>query len=523
MKTLTLFQNLKRNAISFVSGIFIFSIMVFQPGSVNAAAFTKGNLAVFQAAASANNTSGTILELNPSTSNQASAVNSYSIAVTTLRFSGSATSTGYMANSNDGTLLCFTGAYNSIDGVSNANTILSRGVGTLNNSYVFNVSTTYTGTSGNQTRCATTIDNINFFIGDQGGFYTNGASTASPTGNIRSIKSFGGTIYAFTASATAAPVGVISAATGGTYTGLAGLANGTSSCQDFYLISSGSNGTAFDVLYVLSTTSATAGTIAKYSLVSGSWTANGSYTTNFGGFGLCASYNSGSTNLYVTSGTGATTANKVYGLVDAAGYNTAINITTANNVTLYTAATGTILKGIAFAPQAPATISVAEGTTFNMAANVGSVATQAITVTGSGLSSNISLSFSGTDAGLFSIDNNPLNQTGGTATITFTPAINGTFSASLNLTSGATVQSITLNGSSSGYTALSKTGNSLNVTSENNKLIFTALSAEIVEVYNSVGQKLIHKQTIEGVNTIAVPAKGVVFVKVGNRLSKVIL
>ena len=84
MKILTSFQNLKRNAISFFAGLFLLSIMVFQSENVNATAFTNGNLAVFQAAASANNTSGTILELNPSTSNQASAVNSYSIAVTTL-------------------------------------------------------------------------------------------------------------------------------------------------------------------------------------------------------------------------------------------------------------------------------------------------------------------------------------------------------------------------------------------------------------------------------------------------------
>ena len=37
-------------------------------------------------------------------------------------------------------------------------------------------------------------------------------------------------------------------------------------------------------------------------------------------------------------------------LTDAAGFNTALNITTANNVTLYTGAAGTIIKGVAFAP-----------------------------------------------------------------------------------------------------------------------------------------------------------------------------
>jgi hypothetical protein len=37
-------------------------------------------------------------------------------------------------------------------------------------------------------------------------------------------------------------------------------------------------------------------------------------------------------------------------LTDTAGYNSAISVTTANNVTLYTAPAGTTVKGIAFAP-----------------------------------------------------------------------------------------------------------------------------------------------------------------------------
>ena len=120
--------------------------------------------------------------------------------------------------------------------------------------------------------------------------------------------------------------------------------------QDFYFISSGSNGSINDELYLLAASSTTAGTIYKYSLVSGSWTANGSYATSFGGFGLCAAKNGSGAVLYVTTGTGATAANSVIKLTDAAGYNSPISITTGNNVTLYTAAAGTTMKGIAFAP-----------------------------------------------------------------------------------------------------------------------------------------------------------------------------
>jgi hypothetical protein len=260
-------------------------------------------------------------------------------------------STGYLATTNDGTLLSFT-AHNSTTTSGNANALLPRGVGTLDATGAFALQITYTGISGNQTRGTTSLNNTDWFIGDQAGVYTNGATSPSPSGNFRSIKSFGGTVYVLQQSATATNIVVstVSAPSGGTITGLPGLAN-NSTAQDFYLISSGSNGSAFDVLYVLSASSATAGTISKFSLVSGSWTANGTYTTTFGGFGLMAAGNGNGASLYLTTGTGATAPNNVIQLSDTAGYNSTINIT--NNVTLYTAPTGTTVKGIAFAP-APA-------------------------------------------------------------------------------------------------------------------------------------------------------------------------
>src|SRR5580765_5371736 len=80
---------------------------------LNAQSFTAGNLAVFVTDPSGvtSNCNGRIMELNPSAAGPA--VNQYLIDGTTmpnsLRFSGSATSTGYLALSDDKTLLCFTG------------------------------------------------------------------------------------------------------------------------------------------------------------------------------------------------------------------------------------------------------------------------------------------------------------------------------------------------------------------------------------------------------------------------------
>lgn len=332
------------------------------------AAFTPGNLAVFSAdSATANNTSFTILELHPATAAQGSPVQSIAINGSTnpdaLRTSGSATSTGYLSDSDDGTLLVFTG-HNTNHATGNVNTNLSRGVGTLDNAGNFTLQTTYTGASGNQTRGASTVNNSHFYVGDQGGIYTNG-SAVQTAGNLRAVKSFGGVLYVLQASAGTIVVSTISA-DAKTVTGLPGLGTDTAA-TDFYLISSGENGATFDVLYVAAGTA-----IKKYSLVSGSWTANGSYTASTSIFGLCATRSGSGAVLYGTTGGGALSANQAWKLTDTAGYNSTIAITTGNNVVLYTAATGTTMKGIAFAPcSRPAAAGVITGTSSVCAGTTG--------------------------------------------------------------------------------------------------------------------------------------------------------
>lgn len=117
-----------------------------------AAPFTVGNLAVFSAdTATSNNTAFSILELNASTANQTTPVQTISIngtsGGTALRSSGSATSTGYLATSDDRSLLTFAGVNTTTTGV-NSNTIVPRGVGTLDGNGTFALATTYNGTSG---------------------------------------------------------------------------------------------------------------------------------------------------------------------------------------------------------------------------------------------------------------------------------------------------------------------------------------------------------------------------------------
>ena len=362
------------------------SITVSNSGSVLVAPFTLGNLAAVVAAASASNTTASVIEIGTSAF-QASPISTTVVngtdAVNGMRFSGSATSTLYLANSNDGTLITFTG-HNSTNTASNANTLLTRAVITYNNSKTFNKATTYTGASGNQTRCASTLNNTSWYIGDQSGFYTNGSSSPSPALNIRGVKAYGATMYA---QGSTIAIGTISAANGGTFTLLNGLTASTNNLQDFAFVSSGSNGAAFDVLYCLYTTK-----IEKYSLVSGTWTANGSYTFAGGGFGLTAKNIGIGSELYVSTGNGANTANSIVKLTDNVGFNTTINITTASNLTLYTAAAGTIIKGVACAPisaTAPnISINASPLNGFTYILGSGPSAEQTFTVSGTNLSAN---------------------------------------------------------------------------------------------------------------------------------------
>ena len=442
--------------------------------------FTTGNIVFLQAEASASNTTANIIEINTTSASQ-TAIRTIAIDGTgtnALRFSGSATSTGYLSNNNDGTLLCFIGV-NNTNTSSNVNTLNPRAVGTLNNALSFNLATTYTGTSGNQTRSATSLDNVNWYIGDQGGLYTNASTIASPSGNIRSVKSFGGTVYAFTASATLAPVNTVSATSGGSLTALPGLASGASSRQDFYLISSGSNGSIFDVLYVSDATTNTAGTIFKYSLVSGAWVDNGSYTTTFGGFGLAAEFGGTGAYLYVSTGLGALTANNIIKLSDVAGYNSTININTSNNINLYTAPSGKIIKGVAFAPKPsviPTVTSSPNSYSFASTAINSFSTEQTFSLTGQNLSpasgmltitapsSNFQVS---NDGGLNWNNSTTVNYSGSGATIAdfkvrFSPQSSGLKSGNITISGGGltSTSNVAVTGTGSNALTLSFSANS---------------------------------------------------------------
>lgn len=70
---------------------------------------------------------------------------------------------------------------------------------------------------------------------------------------------------------------------------------------------------------------------------------------------------------------------------------------------------------------------------------------------------------------------------------------------------------------------LSSIDNQLQIWSEGKNLMFHATEGEMLEVYNVAGQKLLSAKTQEGLNKVQLHADGVVIVKVGNRVGKLIL
>jgi len=81
----------------------------------------------------------------------------------------------------------------------------------------------------------------------------------------------------------------------------------------------------------------------------------------------------------------------------------------------------------------------------------------------------------------------------------------------------------TLNGTAAVTTDVNVPAASLIVTAVDGSVLFNATAGESVEIFNSIGQKLVKQLAVEGQNTIPLTAHGVLLVKVGSRIGKVIL
>jgi hypothetical protein len=329
--------------------------------SIYAGAISSSDLMVFQVGTSTMAASSTasqlvIDEINPSLTNQTSAVQSFDISTMgSPLFADSEGSVGDLALSDNGTLLSFAGWTSASS--SAENTVLGRGAGTLDVNGSYTLAATYTGISGNQARGAYSPDGTNWYFDDKGGVYTNGASSPlANSPNTHGIQGYNGSTYALVATTGSTAVGSITPATpNGTtfaYGGLTGLPV-DKNAVGFTMAASGHSGAGvIDTLYLADDPSGSTNYIDKYSLVAGTWVTSGSTAIgskiNIDQL-LAEPVTGGNVDLFYTGDPSSANGNaQVDELVDTSGYDATIAL--SGSTTLFTAASGEMLQGIAFAP-----------------------------------------------------------------------------------------------------------------------------------------------------------------------------
>jgi hypothetical protein len=72
-------------------------------------------------------------------------------------------------------------------------------------------------------------------------------------------------------------------------------------------------------------------------------------------------------------------------------------------------------------------------------------------------------------------------------------------------------------------TGLSNAVQNMSLRAVNGNIVLNTEAGQLVEVYNSIGQKVGSRLTTQGINTIPARVKGVVFVKIGSEVSKLIM
>ncbi|HEV8631662.1 MAG TPA: ExeM/NucH family extracellular endonuclease, partial [Thermoanaerobaculia bacterium] len=329
--------------------------------SATAAPFTAGNLVVYRVGdgAVALTSNGTAVFLDEYTT-AGVLVQSIAVPTTTVGLqrrlvaSGTATTEGFLTRSTDGQSVVFSG-YDAATGTASITTSTSatvpRVIGRVVDNGTIDTTTALTDAiSGGNPRSAASTNGTDLWLSgtSSGGgvrYATLGATTSTslattPT-NLRVLGIFGGQLYTSSQSGAfrLATVGSgTPTASGQTITNLPGFPTATGSPQAYFFADLDVGVAGVDTVYVADD----GGTIQKYSLVSGSWTANGTIALTTAR-GITGTVSGSTVTLYVTARTTVRT------LTDTSGYNATI---TGTVTTLATAATNTAIQGVAFVPQA---------------------------------------------------------------------------------------------------------------------------------------------------------------------------
>ncbi len=343
------------------------------------AAFVPGNLVIYRVGTGATTLSTTAINvfLDEYTAG-GTFVQSISLPTTTsgtqrrLTAGGTTSSEGLLTRSIDKRFLLLTGYDAAVGTSAVANTASSttpRVIGRVDTSGLTDTSLcTNTDYTGGSIRSATSTDGTAIWTGGTAStastagvrYYTFGStvcvagtdvSTVTVT-NTRAVNIFDGQLYVSSQSGAIrlGTVGVGTPTTSGqTITNLPGLPTGSGSPYQFFFADLDSGVAGMDTIYYADDST---NTITKYSLVAGTWTANG--TAAFSTVrGLTGTVAGTTVTLYGTSPT------NLGRLIDSSGYNATLSATVT---TLATAGTNTAFRGIAFAPENPVPTSTPTNT-----------------------------------------------------------------------------------------------------------------------------------------------------------------
>lgn len=341
-----------------------------------AAAFTAGNLAVYRVGngtdALVNTGSPVFIDEYSPTGTLVQSIplpTTVSGANKQLIASGTATAEGLITRSSDGRFLLLTGYARNLGevGTVTATTadVVNRVIGRVDATGAVNTTTGLTETfSANSIRSAVSTNGTDFWTsGGIGGIrYTTFGGTASiqvNTGlnavtNTRHLNIFGNQLYFSSGSGTNPRIVAIGTgtptSTGQDSTPLPGI-SGTASYYGFFFADLSAAVAGVDTAYICDDTTGAGGTaISKFSLVGGTWVANGTVGAIVDSYrGLTGTVSGTTVSLYATrkGGTAATGGGELVRLNDASGYNGTL---TGDPTLLATAATNMAFRGVAPVP-----------------------------------------------------------------------------------------------------------------------------------------------------------------------------
>lgn len=271
-----------------------------------------------------------------------------------LTASGTATSEGLITRSVDGQYLLLAGYDTDVGTASitgSTSAAINRVIGRATASGTVDTTTALGDamSGGNPRGVASTNGNDLWLSGTSSGggvrYTTLGSTTSTslvttPT-NIRAMGIFDGQLYvsSMTGAFRLSTVGTGTPTTAGqTMTNLPGFPTATTTPYQFFFADLSPGVAGVDTVFV--SDDGASGGVLKYSLVGGSWVANGTIALS-SSRGLTATISGSTVTFFVTNGTTLQTA------VDSTGYNVA---PTATFSLLATAGTFTAFRGLAFAP-----------------------------------------------------------------------------------------------------------------------------------------------------------------------------